>query len=120
MSLINARLDKGEDGSGLTFELVLLDGNEDKEFPTSIQIEDSSDQISLAKEFGLDEDNIPYGKDVEEAAYDMLEKSIGETIPADEYFAGVKKYKKCNQCGVYHRVGYGGDCNDPVELFLNV
>lgn len=85
----NVRLDKGGDGHGLTFDLVLLDGREDDEFPTYIQIADSSEQISLAQDFGFDpEAKTPGPEGIHGDAYDFLKANIGGVIPDPGYFDG--------------------------------
>ena len=114
------RLDEGLDGHGLTFELVLIDGNEDAEWPTTTQIEDSSEQISLAYSFGFDPESAEPSDEGEHGqAYDFLKAHIGQVISDPGYYTGSNlRYKRCDRCGAHHRRGYGGDCNAPGERFI--
>lgn len=105
------RLDEGLDGHGLTFELVLIDGHENEEWPTTTQIEDSSEQISLAYSFGFDPETAPPSDEGEHGqAYDFLKSNIGQIIDDPGYYTN-GSLKKCTRCGGSHRMGYGGGCN---------
>lgn len=85
------RLEEGLDGHGLTFELVMIDGNEDGNFPTTTQIEYSTDQISLAYSFGFDPETAPPSDEGEHGqAYDFLKSKIGSVIPDPGYYCNAK------------------------------
>ena len=84
------RLDRGQDGSGLTFELTLCNGKENSN-PTSIQIEDSSEQISLAESFGFvpSENADDDVEGIHGEAYDFLAQNIGKKFNDPGYFQNV-------------------------------
>lgn len=109
------QLREGQEPWGLTFDIVLVDGHEDGEWPTNIQIEHGSDLIAAAQDFGWTGFN-PAIRDEDQVgqAYDYLKAHIGDEVDDLGYFHGTA-HTQCNGCGGWHRQGYGGDCNAPGE-----
>lgn len=109
-----ARLDRTQGYSG-SFDLVLIDGHEDGEFPTNVQVEYSEEQIGLAESLGceLGEDDHDEGR--HGRAYEFLKERVGTQFAAPEgYFDGIPygPFKQCSRCTHFHRLGYGGECGD--------
>lgn len=95
--MAKVRLEEGLDGHGLTFELVLLDGREDDEWPISTQIADSSVMDSLARDFGWE--GLEEGQEDIGQAYDFLEAHLNEVIEDPGYFtpAEIARIEKINE-----------------------
>lgn len=111
-------------GNTAAFDLVLIDGHENGEYPTNIQVDDSSDLISLAQDLGcpfVDDDDqpMPHPEGRHGIAYDFLSdhaKAQSVFAISEGYFDGeYGPYEHCRSCDGFHRLGYGGECILPGQ-----
>jgi hypothetical protein len=124
---MKVRLERSQ-GNTAAFDLVLIDGFEDGEWPTHVQVEDSSEQVSLARDLGClfedaDDRPFPHPEGVHGIAYDFLSVHVmaGTVFPAPEgYFDTFPygPYRTCIHCNGFHRLGYGGECVVSGQRFL--
>lgn len=108
-------------GNNASFDLILIDGHEEEHFPTNVQIEDSTEQISLAESLGADLSQ-PHEEGEHGVAFDFLKSVIDKPFAAPEgYFDAIPygPFKKCNRCKGFHRLGFGGDCIDERYVWEN-
>ena len=124
---MKVRIDESQ-GNRSAFDLVLIDGFENGEWPTNVQVEDSGEQISLARDLGCpfeDENDqpMPHPEGRHGIAYDFLsDHAKAQTVftISEGHFDAIPygPYKHCNVCGGFPRLGYGGDCTQSGQRFL--